>query len=168
MSIKVGDQLPDGTLGEFIETATEACAVGPNNFQVADLAKGKKIALFAVPGAFTPTCSSKHLPGYVELHDQLKAKGIDEIWCVSVNDPFVMGAWGRDQGVSGKVRMLADGSAAWTKQMGLELDLNGRGMGVRSQRYSALIENGVVKQLNVEKPGQFEISDAKTLLGQLG
>lgn len=168
MSIQVGDQVPDGTLGEFIETATETCAVGPNNVQVADLVKDKTIAVFAVPGAFTPTCSSKHLPGYLELHDQLKAKGVDEIWCVSVNDPFVMGAWGRDQGVSGRVRMLADGSAAWTKQMGLDMDLTGRGMGVRSQRYSALIENGVVKQLNIEKPGQFEISDANTLLGQLG
>lgn len=168
MSIQVGDQVPDGTLGEFIETATETCAVGPNNVQVADLVKDKTIAVFAVPGAFTPTCSSKHLPGYLELHDQLKAKGVDEIWCVSVNDPFVMGAWGRDQGVSGRVRMLADGSAAWTKQMGLDMDLTGRGMGVRSQRYSALIQNGVVKQLNVEKPGQFDISDANTLLGQLG
>lgn len=168
MSIQVGDQVPDGTLGEFIETATETCAVGPNNVQVADLVKDKTIAVFAVPGAFTPTCSSKHLPGYLELHDQLKAKGVDEIWCVSVNDPFVMGAWGRDQGVSGRVRMFADGSAAWTKQMGLDMDLTGRGMGVRSQRYSALIENGVVKQLNIEKPGQFEISDANTLLGQLG
>ncbi|NGM87116.1 peroxiredoxin [Parapusillimonas sp. SGNA-6] len=168
MSIKVGDRVPDGTLGEFIETATETCAVGPNNFQVADLVKDKTIALFAVPGAFTPTCSSKHLPGFVELHDQLKAKGVDEIWCVSVNDPFVMGAWGRDQSVGGRVRMLADGSAAWTRQMGLDMDLTARGMGVRSQRYSALIENGVIKQLNVEKPGQFEISDAKTLLGQLG
>jgi peroxiredoxin len=168
MSIQVGDRVPDGTLGEFIETATETCAVGPNNVQVADLVKGKTVALFAVPGAFTPTCSSKHLPGYLELHDQLKAKGVDEIWCVSVNDPFVMGAWGREQGVNGRVRMLADGSAAWTRQMGLDLDLNGRGMGVRSQRYSALIKDGVVQQLNVEKAGQFEVSDASTLLGQLG
>ncbi len=168
MSIQVGDRVPDGTLGEFIETATETCAVGPNNFQVADMLRGKKIALFAVPGAFTPTCSAKHLPGYLELHDQLKAKGVDEIWCVSVNDPFVMGAWGRDQGVAGRVRMLADGSAAWTSKLGLELDLAARGMGTRSQRYSALIDDGVVKQLNVEKAGQFEVSDARTLLSQLG
>ncbi|WP_353150895.1 peroxiredoxin [Pollutimonas bauzanensis] len=168
MSIQVGDRVPDGTLGEFIETATETCAIGPNNFQVADLTKGKTIAVFAVPGAFTPTCSAKHLPGYVELNEQLKAKGVDEIWCVAVNDPFVMGAWGRDQGVNGRVRMLADGSGTWTRQLGLELDLTAKGLGVRSQRYSALIVDGVVKQLNVEQGGQFEISDAQTLLGQLG
>ncbi|SHI40873.1 peroxiredoxin [Pollutimonas bauzanensis] len=167
MSIQIGDRVPDGTLGEFIETATETCAIGPNNFQVADLVKGKTIALFAVPGAFTPTCSAKHLPGYLELSDQLKAKGVDEIWCVAVNDPFVMGAWGRDQGVDGRVRMLADGSAAWTRQMGLDFDLSARGLGVRSQRYSALIVDGVVKQLNVEKAGQLEVSDARTLLDQL-
>ncbi|TEA80183.1 peroxiredoxin [Allopusillimonas ginsengisoli] len=168
MAIKIGDRIPDGTLGEFIETATDTCAVGPNNFQVADLVKGKKIALFAVPGAFTPTCSQKHLPGYIELAEQLKAKGVDEIWCVAVNDPFVMGAWGRDQGVAGRVRMLADGSAAWTSALGLELDLTGRGMGVRSQRYSALLDDGVVKQLNVEAGGQFEVSDAQTMINQLG
>src|SRR5690606_36967437 len=167
MAIKIGDRISDGTLGEFIETATDTCAVGPNNFQVADLVKGKKIALFAVPGAFTPTCSQKHLPGYIELAEQLKAKGVDEIWCVAVNDPFVMGAWGRDQGVSGRVRMLADGSAAWTSALGLELDLTGRGMGVRSQRYSALLDDGVVKQLNVEAGGKFEVSDAQTMLSQL-
>lgn len=167
MSIQIGDRVPDGTLGEFIETATETCAIGPNNFQVADLVKGKTIALFAVPGAFTPTCSAKHLPGFLELSDQLKAKGVDEIWCVAVNDPFVMGAWGRDQGVDGRVRMLADGSAAWTRQLGLEFDLSARGLGVRSQRYSALLEDGVVKQLNVEKGGQLEVSDAQTLLSQL-
>ncbi len=158
--------MPDGTLAEFIETATDTCAVGPNNFQVADLVKGKKIALFAVPGAFTPTCSAKHLPGYLQLHDELKAKGVDEIWCVAVNDPFVMGAWGRDQGANGRVRMLADGSAAWTRELGLELDLTARGMGLRSQRYSALLDDGVVKQLNIEQAGQFEVSDAQTLLGQ--
>ncbi|RTZ40700.1 peroxiredoxin [Candidimonas sp. SYP-B2681] len=168
MSIQIGDRVPDGTLAEFIETATETCAIGPNNFQVADQVKGKTIALFAVPGAFTPTCSAKHLPGFVELADQLKAKGVDEIWCVAVNDPFVMGAWGRDQRVDGRVRMLADGSAAWTKQLGLELDLTARGMGVRSQRYSALLVDGVVKQLNVEQGGQFEVSDAKTILNQVG
>lgn len=167
MAIKIGDRVPNGTLGEFIETATDTCAVGPNNFQVGDMVKGKKIALFAVPGAFTPTCSAKHLPGYLTLHDQLKAKGIDEIWCVAVNDPFVMGAWGRDQGANGRVRMLADGSADWTRQMGLELDLTARGMGVRSQRYSALLDDGVIKQLNVEQGGQFEVSDAQTMLNQL-
>jgi len=168
MSIQIGDRVPDGTLSEFIETATETCAVGPNSFEVADMVRGKKIALFALPGAFTPTCSSKHLPGYLQLHDQLKAKGVDEIWCVAVNDAFVMGAWGRDQGVDGRVRMLADGSAAWTSKLGLTLDLSARGMGTRSQRYSALIDDGVVKQLNIEKSGQFEVSDAQTLLSQLG
>jgi len=168
MTIKVGERLPDGTLSEFLETATEGCSVGPNNFQVADMAKGKTIALFAVPGAFTPTCSNRHLPGYLELHDQIKARGVDEIWCVSVNDPFVMGAWGRDQGVDGRVRMLADGSAEWTKKLGLEFDLTARGLGLRSQRYSAVIRDGVVDKLNVESSGQLEVSDAKTLLAQLG
>lgn len=167
MTIKMGDRVPEGTLAEFIETATDTCAVGPNNFQVADLVKGKKIALFAVPGAFTPTCSTKHLPGYLALHDELKAKGVDEIWCVAVNDPFVMGAWGRDQGADGRVRMLADGSANWTRELGLELDLTARGMGVRSQRYSAVLDNGVVTQLNVEEGGQFKVSDAETLLKQV-
>lgn len=167
MTIKIGDRVPDATVSEFIETATEGCSVGPNNFQVADLVKGKKIALFAVPGAFTPTCSNKHLPGYVALHDQLKAKGVDEIWCVAVNDPFVMGAWGRDQKVDGRVRMISDGSAAWTHKLGLELDLTARGLGVRSQRYSAVLQDGVVKQLNVDAGGKFEVSDAQTLLGQL-
>ncbi|AEC20629.1 antioxidant [Pusillimonas sp. T7-7] len=167
MTIKLGDRVPDGTLAEFIETATDTCAVGPNNFQVADLVKGKKIALFAVPGAFTPTCSAKHLPGYLQLHDELKAKGVDEIWCVAVNDPFVMGAWGRDQGANERVRMLADGSANWTRELGLELDLTARGMGIRSQRYSAVLDDGVVTQLNVEEGGQFKVSDAQTLLDQI-
>lgn len=167
MTLKVGDRLPDGTLTEFIETETPGCQLGPNAFQVADLVRGKKIALFAVPGAFTPTCSAKHLPGYVAQADALSAKGVDEIWCVSVNDAFVMGAWGREQQAGGKVRMLADGSATWTRELGLELDLIARGMGVRSQRYSALIEDGVVTQLNIEGPGKFEVSDADTLLRQL-
>lgn len=166
MTIKVGDRAPDGTLTEFIETETAGCTLGPNAFQVADLVKGKKIALFAVPGAFTPTCSAKHLPGYVEQAAALRAKGIDEIWCVAVNDAFVMGAWGREQQAGGKVRMLADGSALWTTALGLELDLVQRGMGVRSQRYSALIDDGVVKQLNIEAPGKFEVSDAATMLAQ--
>ncbi|HEY0294652.1 MAG TPA: peroxiredoxin [Bordetella sp.] len=167
MTIKVGDTLPDGTLTEFIEVETEACTLGPNAFQVADLVKGKKIAIFAVPGAFTPTCSAKHLPGYVAHADALFAKGVDEIWCVAVNDAFVMGAWGRDQKVAGRVRMMADGAATWTRALGLDMDLTARGMGVRSQRYSALVENGVVKKLNVEAAGKFEVSDADTLLSQL-
>ncbi|VFR21137.1 Peroxiredoxin [plant metagenome] len=166
MTVKAGDRVPEGTLTEFIETETEGCTLGPNAFKVSDLTRGKKIALFAVPGAFTPTCSAKHLPGFVQKADALRQAGVDEIWCVSVNDAFVMGAWGREQGVAGKVRMLADGSADWTRAMGLELDLTARGMGVRSQRYSALIEDGVIKALNVEQAGKFEVSDVDTLLGQ--
>jgi len=167
MTIKVGDRVPDGTLTEFFETESGGCSLGPNAFQVADLVKGKTIAVFAVPGAFTPTCSAKHLPGYVEQAQALKSKGIDEIWCVAVNDAFVMGAWGRDQKTAGKVRMMADGSASWTRALGLELDLDARGMGVRSQRYSALLQDGVVKQLNIEAPGKFEVSDAATMLSQI-
>ncbi len=168
MSIQVGERVPDGTLSEFVETATETCAVGPNTFNVADMVKGKKIAVFAVPGAFTPTCSAQHLPGYVESHDKLKEKGVDEIWCVAVNDPFVMGAWGRDQKVDGRVRMLADGNGDWVRKLGLEFDLTARGLGVRSQRFSALLDDGVVTQLNIENSGKLETSDAQTLLGQLG
>ena len=166
MAIKVGDRIPGGTLTEFIETETEGCSLGPNAFQVDDMVRGKKIALFAVPGAFTPTCSAKHLPGYGAQADALKAAGVDEIWCVSVNDAFVMGAWGREQKAAGKVRMLADGSAHWARALGLELDLDARGMGVRCQRFSALLDDGVVKALNVEAPGKFEVSDADTLLKQ--
>jgi peroxiredoxin len=167
MTIKVGDKLPDGTLTEMIDTETEGCSIGPNNFAVADLVKGKKIAIFGLPGAFTPTCSAKHVPGYVANYDKLKAKGIDEIWCISVNDAFVMGAWGKDQKSGGKVRMMADGSGILTKALGLELDLTARGMGVRSNRYSMLVDNGVVKSLNVEGPGKFEVSDADTMLKQV-
>ena len=133
--IKVGDRLPEGTLTEFIETETAGCSLGPNSFKVSDLVKGKKIAIFGLPGAFTPTCSAKHVPSYLANYDKLKAKGVDEIWCISVNDAFVMGAWGRDQKATGKVRMMADGSAEFTKKLGLELDLTARGMGVRSNRY---------------------------------
>lgn len=167
MRINVGDRVPDGILTEFIETEGQGCALGPNAFQVADLTRGKTIALFALPGAFTPTCSAQHLPGYVAQAAAFQAKGVDEIWCVSVNDAFVMGAWGREQKTGGKVRMLADGSALWTQDMGLDLDLIQRGMGVRSQRYSALIVDGAVKHLNVEAPGKFEVSDAATLLSQV-
>ena len=141
--------------------------MGPNTFKVADLTKGKKIAVFGLPGAFTPTCSAKHVPSYVANIDELKTKGVDEVWCVSVNDAFVMGAWGADQKANGKIRMMADGSAAYTKALGLELDLTARGMGMRSQRYSMLLDNGVVKALNVEAPGKFEVSDADTMLKQL-
>ena len=153
MAIRVGDRLPDGTLTEMIEVETPGCVVGPNSFQVADLVKGKKLVVFGLPGAFTPTCSAA-----------FKAKGVDEIWCVSVNDAFVMGAWGKDQKADDKVRMMADGSATWTKAMGLEQDLSARGMGIRSQRYAMVVENGVVKMLNIEAPARFEVSDADTLL----
>ena len=168
MTIKIGDHLPEGSLAEFIETATEGCALGPNTFKVSDLVKGKKIAVFAVPGAFTPTCSAKHLPGYVKLAAEFKAKGVDEIWAISVNDAFVMGAWGRDQKATGAVRLLADGNADFSKALGLSSDFSKFGMGVRSQRYSMLLENGVVTQLNIEAPGKFEVSNAETLLGQVG
>lgn len=167
MTIKVGDKLPEGELQEFVETETEGCSLGPNTFKVQDLAKGKKIVVFGLPGAFTPTCSAKHVPGYVQQLDALKGKGVDEVWCLSVNDPFVMGAWGRDQKTGGKIRMMADGSAAYAKKLGLELDLTARGMGVRSQRFSMLVDNGVVKALNVEGPGKFEVSDANTMLKQM-
>jgi len=167
MSIKVGDKLPAGQLYEFIEEERPGCTVGPNAFPVEDMVKGKRIAIFGLPGAFTPTCSAKHVPGYVEQADALKAAGVDEIWCVSVNDAFVMGAWGRDQKTGGKIRMLGDGSCEWTKKLGLELDLTARNMGIRSQRYSMLVENGVVKKLNIEAPGKFEVSGAETMLSQL-
>jgi peroxiredoxin len=134
---------------------------------VADLVKGKKIVIFGLPGAYTPTCSAKHVPSYLQHYDELKRKGVDEIWCLSVNDAFVMGAWGRDQKATGKVRMMADGSAEYTKKLGLELDLTARGMGVRCQRFSMLVEDGVVKVLNIEAPGKFEVSDAETMLKQL-
>jgi peroxiredoxin len=167
MAIKVGDRLPEGTLTEFIEQETPGCTVGPNTFNVGELAKGKRIVIFGVPGAFTPTCSAKHVPSYVANHDKLRARKVDEVWCVAVNDAFVMGAWGRDQKAGGKVRMMADGSAVFTRALGLELDLTARGMGVRCQRYSMLVDDGVVKALNVEQPGKFEVSDAETMLKQV-
>lgn len=168
MTIKIGDRLPEGTVAEFIESATEGCSLGPNTFAVGDLTKGRKIAIFGLPGAFTPTCSAKHVPAYVKHAADFKAKGVDEIWCISVNDAHVMGAWGRDQGATGTVRMMADGNATFTKALGLDQDLGKAGMGTRSQRYSMLVDDGVVKQLNVELPGKFEVSNAETLLAQLG
>ena len=167
MAIKVGDRLPEGTLTEMIDTERAGCTIGPNNFPVTEQAKGKRIAIFAVPGAFTPTCSAKHVPSYVQNIDKLRAKGVDEVWCIAVNDAFVMGAWGKDQKADGKVRMMADGSATYTKALGLELDLVARGMGVRSQRYSMFVDDGVVKSLNVEGPGKFEVSDGETMLKQI-
>lgn len=164
--LKVGDKLPAGNLQEFVEIEGNGCSVGPNSFDVEKSTAGKTVALFALPGAYTPTCSAKHVPGYVEQAEALRAAGVDEIWCVSVNDAFVMGAWGRDQHTAGKVRMMADGSAAFAQATGLTLDLTARGMGLRSNRYSALVVDGVVKSLNIEAPGKFEVSDAATLLGQ--
>ncbi len=164
--LKVGDKLPAGSLQEFIEVEGNGCSLGPNAFDIDQATAGKKIAVFALPGAYTPTCSAKHVPGYVEQAAALQAAGVDEIWCVSVNDAFVMGAWGRDQKTGGKVRMMADGSAAFAQATGLTLDLTGRGMGLRSNRFSMLVVDGVVKSLNVEAPGKFEVSDAGTLLKQ--
>ena len=165
--IKVGDRLPAGNLQEFIEIEGNGCALGPNTFDVAKLTAGKTIVIFALPGAYTPTCSAKHVPGYVEKAEALRAAGVDEIWCLSVNDAFVMGAWGRDQKTGGKVRMMADGSALFTAAVGLTLDRTAAGMGIRSQRYSMLVVDGVIKTLNVEAPGKFEVSDADTMLRQV-
>jgi glutaredoxin/glutathione-dependent peroxiredoxin len=164
--IKIGDTIPAGTLMEFSEVEGNGCSIGPNAVDVAKASAGKTIALFALPGAYTPTCSAKHVPGYVESFNDLKAAGVDEIWCVSVNDAFVMGAWARDQKTGTKVRMLADGSADFTKATGLTLDLSSRGMGLRSNRYSMLIKDGKVATLNIEGPGKFEVSDAATMLAQ--
>ena len=164
--LKIGDALPAGSLQEFIEVEGNGCTLGPNTFDIGTLTKGRTIAVFALPGAFTPTCSAKHVPGFVELADEFRKAGVDEIWCISVNDAFVMGAWGREQKTAGKVRMMADGSAQFTQATGLTLDLTARGMGLRSQRYSMLVKDGQVLTLNVEAPGKFEVSDAQTLLTQ--
>ena len=164
--IKVGEKLPAGTLHEFVEVEGDGCSIGPNAFDIEKATAGKTIALFALPGAFTPTCSAKHVPGYVEKAAELQAAGVDEIWCVSVNDAFVMGAWARDQKTAGKVRMMADGSGDFARATGLTLDLTARGMGLRSNRYSMLVVDGVVKTHNVEAPGKFEVSDAGTILTQ--
>ncbi len=168
MTIKVGEKLPEGKVQEYVEVESAGCSIGPNTFAVQDLVRGKKIAIFGLPGAFTPTCSAKHVPGYLVSYDALKAKGIDEIWCFSVNDAFVMGAWGREQKVAGKIRMIADGAGAYTRELGLEFDLSAGGLGIRCQRFSMLVDDGVVRQLNVEKGGKLEISDAQTLLRQIG
>lgn len=160
MAIQVGDKVPSAT---FKYLSPE----GPKDITTDELFRGKKVALFAVPGAFTPTCSQRHLPGYVEKAADLKAKGVDTIACVAVNDAFVMGAWGRDQNCGDKVMMLADGSGDFTRAIGLELDARRNGLGMRSQRYSMLVEDGVVKKLNVEAPGKFEVSDADTMLKAL-
>ncbi|HVE07241.1 MAG TPA: peroxiredoxin [Paraburkholderia sp.] len=165
--IKTGEKLPQATVFEMIEEERAGCTIGPNSFDVQKETAGKRVVIFGLPGAFTPTCSARHVPGYVEAAEKLRSAGIDEIWCVSVNDAFVMGAWARDQRTSGKVRMMADGSAAFTQALGLDQDLSARGMGIRSQRYAMVVDNGVVKTLNVEAPGKFEVSDAQTILATL-
>ena len=164
--LKVGDTLPAGSLQEFIEVEGNGCSLGPNSFEIQKVTAGKKIAIFGLPGAYTPTCSAKHVPSYLDNAAALRTAGVDEIWCVSVNDAFVMGAWGRDQKTAGKVRMMADGSAAFSQATGLTLDLTARGMGLRSNRYSMLVVDGVVKSLNLEAPGKFEVSDGVTMLKQ--
>ena len=165
--LKVGDRLPEAQLFEFIDVASEACSLGPNAVNTAAAAQGKTIALFALPGAFTPACSAQHLPGYIQAFEDFKAAGVDEIWCISVNDAFVMGAWGREQGAAGKVRLLADGSADFARAADLVLDLSAKGLGVRSQRYSALVVDGVVRVLNLEGGGGYAVSGADTLLPQV-
>jgi peroxiredoxin len=160
MTIKVGDKIPSATL-------TTMTPEGPKPITTDELFKGKKVVLFAVPGAFTPTCSQKHLPGFVENADALKAKGVNTIACIAVNDPFVMGAWGKDQKVGDKVTMLADGSGKFADALGTVMDLTERGLGKRSRRYSMLVEDGVVKKLNLEEGGGFEVSDAGTMLKQV-
>ncbi len=159
MTIKVGDKLPNADLMAMTET-------GPTKVSTGEMFGGKKVALFAVPGAYTPTCSAKHLPGFVNNLDALKAKGVDEVICLSVNDPFVMAAWGKAQN-AGDVKMACDPDASFTKAMNVEFDASGAGLGIRSRRYSMMVDDGVVTQLNLEETGGFEVSDADTLLGQL-
>jgi peroxiredoxin len=168
MTIKVGDRLPPGKLYEYNETATEGCPVGPRQVDIEELTRGRKVVIFGLPGAFTPTCSAKHVPSYVSHIDALRRKGIDEVICIAVNDAFVMGAWAREQGTAGKVRMLGDGSGTYTRALGLELDLGARGLGMRCERFSMLVDDGVVKTLNVETQGRYEVSGAETMLTQLG
>ncbi len=160
MAVREGDKVPAGSFKVMT-------ADGPTDVSTDDLFDGKTVAFFALPGAFTPTCSAKHLPGFVQNMDALKAKGVDTIACASANDVFVMAAWGKDQNCAGKVEMLADGSADFAKAMGLELDLDARGMGMRSQRYSMIVRDGTITRLNVEEPGAFEISSAEHMLSQL-
>jgi glutaredoxin/glutathione-dependent peroxiredoxin len=167
MTIKIEDRLPGGQIQEFVEVESAGCSIGPNRFDVDKLVKGKTIVVFGVPGAFTPTCSAQHVPGFLRYYDELRSKGVDEIWCFSVNDAFVMGAWGRDQKTAGKIRMMADGSGEYTAKLGLEYDLRAGGLGVRCQRFSMLVEDGVVKKLNIETPGKFETSSAEAMLRQL-
>lgn len=158
--IKVGDKMPEGTLKKM-------GANGPEDVKTSDLFNGRKVVLFSVPGAFTPTCSAKHVPGFVQHADAIKAKGVDEIACIAVNDPFVMGAWGKDQGAGDKVAMLADGSGTYTKALGLELDLTAAGLGVRGQRFAMVVDNGTVTHLAIDPAGTFELSSAEATLKAL-
>tara|TARA_R110001606_G_scaffold11354_2_gene49076 strand:- start:56398 stop:56904 length:507 start_codon:yes stop_codon:yes gene_type:complete len=168
MTIEVGQRLPTGKLTECIEfDPANGCPVNPQPQDVAELSTGKTIVIFGVPGAFTPLCSAQHLPGYVQFADQIKAKGADEIWCLSVNDAFVMAAWGKQNEAAGKVRMMADGSAVYTKALGLDRDLTGGGMGVRCFRFAMIVKDGIVTYLGVEGSGEFGVSKAETILEQL-
>jgi len=168
MTIQVGEHLPEGKLTECTEfDPANGCPLNPQPVDVGALAKGKKIVIFGVPGAFTPLCSARHLPGYVEHYAELKAKGVDEIWCMAVNDAFVMAAWGREQKAGGKVRMMADGSAEYARKLGLERDLAGGGMGIRCYRFGMIVDDGVVKYLGVEASGKFEVSNVEAVLAQL-
>jgi len=160
MTIKAGDRIPEGKLGIMTKE-------GPGSLTTQELFKGKKVVLFSVPGAFTPTCSNSHLPGYIKHAAEIKAKGVDTIACMAVNDAFVMDAWGKDRGVGDKVLMLADGNGEFTRALGLELDASGFGMGKRSQRFSMVVDNGIVKELNIEAPREFKVSTAECVLGQL-
>jgi peroxiredoxin len=160
MAIKAGDRMPAGVL----KTMTPE---GPKDITTEELFKGRKVVLFSVPGAFTPTCDAKHLPGFVQLADQLRAKGVDAIACVAVNDVFVMNAWGKASGVGDKVLMLADGNGEYSKALGLDLDARAFGMGLRGQRFALVVDDGVVKHVNVEAPGQFKVSAAEYVLAQL-
>lgn len=166
MTIAIGSKLPEATLFETTKFG-DACPLSPEPVSVATAAKGKKVVIFGLPGAYTPTCSAQHVPGYVKDLEALKSKGVDEVWCVSVNDGFVMAAWGKELGAIGKVRMLGDGSAEFAQKTGLVKDLTAAGMGLRIQRFSMLVDDGVVKQLNLEAPGKFEVSDSATMLKQL-
>lgn len=165
MAIQPGSALPEATL--FESTAFgDACPMPPSPVNTAEAARGKRVVIFGLPGAYTPTCSAQHVPGYLAAFDELKKKGVDEVWCVSVNDGYVMAEWGRAQNALGKIRFLGDGSAEFARKLGLEVEIPG--MGTRMQRSSLLVENGVVKTVNIEQPRKFEVSDATTMLGQVG
>jgi peroxiredoxin len=164
--IQVGDRIPDAVLTESTEFG-DACPVAPSKVSVAEATQKKRIVIFGLPGAYTPTCSAKHVPGYLARLPDLKAKKVDEVWCISVNDGYVMAAWGREQKAIGKVRMLGDGNGDFAKKLGVDADLSGANMGLRMKRFSMLVDDGVVKSFNLEAPGKFEVSDADTMLKQL-